>query len=124
MPLEVVARSEVDVETGEIRQPTLDPEMFPAIERRQVAMVKITFAGTVEMTQSEWEAYCDQGLEPGRVVRVALTGYLPNPHAKWVRRSQKMEDGDRETWWEKEGVVKIKALELGSFDLRGFHDGE
>jgi len=85
MPLEVVANAEVDVETG---QPTLDPEMFPAIERRQVPVVKITFAGTVEMTQSEWEAYCDQGLEPGRVVRVALTGYLPNPHAKWVRRSQ------------------------------------
>ena len=124
---------EIDRETGEykpsplvegLRQMTLDPTLFPATERRRVPMVKIGFSGSVEMTQSEWEAYCKEGLEPGRVVKVALTGYLPNPHAKWVRRSQKMEDGDRETWWEQEGAVKVKALELGSFELRGFHDGE
>ena len=50
----------VDQETGEfagdhplLRQPTLDPTIFPAIERRQVPMVKVGFSGSVEMTQSE-----------------------------------------------------------------------
>lgn len=115
----------VDVETGEVfRQPTLDPTIFPATERRQVPMVKVGFSGSVEMTQREWEAYCAEGLEPGRVVKVTLTGFLPDPHAKWVKRTEKQEDGDKETWWEQEGVVKVKALELGSFELRGFYDGE
>lgn len=121
----------IDQETGEfvgdhplLRQPTLDPTIFPAIERRQVPMVKLGFSGTVEMTQGEWESYCDQGLEPGRVVTLTMTGYLPDPHAKWVKRSEKDELGDKNTWWEQEGQVKVKALELGSFELRGFYDGE
>lgn len=117
--------SELDRETGEMfRQPTLDPEIFPATQRRQVPMVKLGFSGSVEMTQEEWEAYCDQGLEPGRVVKLTMTGYLPGPHAKWVKRSGEDEFGDKQTWWEQEGQVKVKALELGSFELRGIYDGE
>lgn len=116
---------QVNSETGEIiTQPTLDPTIFPATKRRQVPMIKIGFSGSVEMTQSEWQAYCDQGLEPGRVVKVMLTGYLPNPHAKWVKRTEKDELGDKNTWWEQEGQVKVKALELGSFELRGYYDGD
>ena len=121
----------IDKETGEfvgdhplLRQPTLDPVLFPPIERRQVPMVKIGFTGTVEMTQAEWESYCNEGLEPGREVKLTMTGYLPNPHAKWVKRSESQEDGSKESWWEQEGQVKIKALELGSFELRGFYDGD
>jgi hypothetical protein len=125
MDTAVMDKPQADIETGEIfKQPTLDPEMFPAIERRSVPMVKIGFGGSVEMTQREWEAYCDQGLECGRVVKLTLTGYLPDPHAKWVKRTEKDEDGDKSTWWEQEGQIKIKALELGSFELRGIYDGE
>lgn len=120
---------QVNMETGEIRQQTLDPEIFPAVERREVPMVKISFAGTVEMTQAEWEAYCSKGLEPGRVVKCGLTGYLPNPHSKWVKRTESEPDEltgrtNKSTWWEQEAQVKIKALKLGSFELRGFYDGE
>ncbi len=124
---------EIDRETGEYKpsplverlsQMTLDPTIFPATERQQVPMVKIGFSGSVEMTQAEWQAYCDQGLEPGRVVKVTLMGFLPDPHAKWVKRSGEDEFGDRQTWWEQEGQVKVKALELGSFELRGIYDGE
>jgi hypothetical protein len=76
------------------------------------------------MTLGEWEAYCREGLEPGRVVMVTLMGYLPNPHARWVKRSEKREDGEKETWWEQEGAIKIKAFELGGFELRGIYDAE
>ncbi len=126
METTVLDKPQADLETGEVfSQPTLDPTIFPATERRQVPMVKIGFSGTVEMTQSEWEAYCDQGLEPGRVVKLSLTGYLPDPHAKWVKRTEKDEEtGEKDSWWEQEGQVKVKALELGSFELRGFYDGE
>lgn len=125
VPVLAESNTEVDIESGEVfRQETLDPEMFPASERRQVPMVKIGFSGSVEMTQSEWQAYCDQGLEPGREVKVTLVGWLPDPHAKWVKRSEKDELGSKNTWWEQEGQVKVKALELGGFELRGYHDGE
>lgn len=111
-----------------IRQPTLDPDIFPAVDRRDVPMVKIGVTGTVEMTRGEWEAYCDQGLEPGRVVKLTLTGYLPNPHAKYVKRSGTENNpvtgrSERYTWWEQEAQVKVKLLELGSFELRGVYDG-
>ena len=124
---------QADPETGEVRptfQPTLDATMFPAIERRAVPMVKISLGGTVEMTQADWQAYCDQGLEPGRVVKLTLTGYLPNPHAKWVKRTETERDPvtnrkETNTWWEQEGQIKVKALEIGSFELKGvYEDGE
>lgn len=113
-----------------ICQPTLDPTIFPAIVRRQVPMVKITFTGSVDMEREDFEAYCAEGLEPGRVVKLSLTGYLPDPHAKWVKRTEDVVDPvtrkkQKETWWEQEGAVKIKALELGSFELsKETYDGE
>jgi len=125
MDTAVLDQPQADIETGEVfKQPTLDPEMFPATERRDVPMVKIGFAGTVEMTRAEFEHYCDKGLEPGRVVKLSMTGYLPNPHPKWVKRTEKDEDGAKNTWWELEGQVKVKALELGSFELRGIYEDE
>lgn len=126
----------VEPETGEIfSQPTLDDAMFPAVKREAVPMVKVSFSGTVEMTEAEFAAYCDEGLEPGRIVKVTLSGYLPNPHGKWVKRKEKVSprfnetSGDFEgngwhTWWELEGAVKVKALELGRFELGGMYDGE
>ena len=112
-------------QTGEIfRQQTLDPTIFPAAERRDVPMVNLSLTGKIPLTQSEWESYCDQGLEAGRMVKMTLTGYLPDPHAKWVKRTRTREDGEKETWWEQEGAVKVKVLELGSFELRGVYDGE
>lgn len=125
---QAVSESQVDMETGEVfTQPTLDPTLFPAMNRRSVPMVKIAFSGTVEMTRSEFDAYCDQGLEPGRIVDMRISGYLPNPHAKWVKRSETVGDGKRKethTWWEPEGQVKVKALELGSFELGGVYTDE
>ena len=120
-----------DQESGEfagdhplLRQPTLDPTIFPAIERRQVPMVKVGFSGSVEMTQSEWEGYCDQGLEPGRMVKLTLTGYLPDPHSRWVKRTEKREDGEKETWWEQEGQIRVRVTELGRFEVTGVYDGD
>ena len=115
----------LDRNTGEVFQHTLDDTMFPAVQRDDVPMVKIGFAGTVEMTQEEFEAYCDQGLVPGRIVKVTMTGYLPDPHAKWVKRTDTDEiTGHKRTWWEPEGAIKIKALELGRFELGAIYDGE
>lgn len=115
-----------DTSTGEVlRQQTLDDTIFPAVERQEVPMIKVSFSGTVEMEQEEFEAYCAKGLEPGRVVKVTMTGFLPDPHSKWVKRTGADEfSGHKSTWWEQEGQIKIKALELGSFELRGMHDGD
>ncbi len=116
--------SPVDRETGEIfRQPTLSDVLFPAVNRRRVPMVKVAATGSVEMTMEQFDAYCDQGLEPGRIVKMTITGYLPEPHPKWVKRTETV-DGEKETYWELEGQVKVKMLELGSFELDGFYDGE
>lgn len=122
----------IDRETGEFLgdhslpgQSTLDPDIFPATERCLVPMVKVGFSGTVEMEQGEWEAYCQQGLKAGRVVKLSLTGYLPDPHSKWTKRTEKNEiTGAPASWWELEGQIKIKVLELGSFELRGIYNGE
>ena len=46
-----------------------------------------------------------------------ISGYLPEPHGKWVKRKEKDELGDTEEWWETEGQVKVKVLELGRFEL-------
>lgn len=115
----------LDRNTGEVFQHTLDDTMFPAVQRDDVPMVKIGFAGTVEMTGEDFEAYCDEGLVPGRIVKVTMTGYLPDPHAKWVKRTDTDEiTGHKRTWWEPEGAIKIKALELGRFELGAIYDGE
>lgn len=114
METAVITEAPVELEVG--RQATLDPTIFPAVERADVPMVKIGFAGSVEMTQAAFSRYCDEGLEPGRIVKLTLTGYLPNPHAKWVKRSET--DGKKKrVWWEQEGAIKVKALELGAFEV-------
>ena len=136
MDTATIDHPQIDTQTGEVfTQPTLSDDLFPAVHRDAVPMVKIGFSGTVEMTQEEFEAYCDEGLEPGRIVKITMTGYLPNPHAKWVKRrekvssrfnetSQDFEGGGWRTWWEQEGAVKVKALELGRFELGGIYDEE
>lgn len=123
----------INRETGEfvgthplLRQPTLDDTIFPAVDRDSVPMVKLTFTGGIEMTEGEFRAYCEQGLEPGRIVKATLTGFLPNPHGRWVKRSEKDEEtGRKHTWWELEGAVKVKVFELDKFELTGgVFDGE
>ena len=119
------SKPQVDTETGEVyKQATLDPTIFPATERRQVPMVKIGFSGSVEMTRSEWESYCDQGLEPGRVVKLSLTGYMPDPHAKWVKRTETETDPvtkrkETSTWYEREGRIGVRVVEIGRFEVTG-----
>lgn len=122
-------RRSVDTETGEVFQPTLSDELFPATRRRQVPMVKLAVSGSVEMTLADFQRYCSEGLQPGRKVTMTVSGYLPDPHSKWVKRKESVEglDGKRETFtsWELEGQVKVKALELEEFELgEGFYHGD
>jgi hypothetical protein len=111
---EAAEKRGADPATGEIKQPTLDDSMFPAVERRSVPMVKLSVTGTVEMPQCEFQAYCDRGLHPGSVVTLTLSGYLPDPHVRWTKRSE-----GKRTWWELEAAVRVKAIELGAFELTG-----
>ena len=119
MDTATIDHPQIDTQTGEVfTQPTLSDDLFPAIQRDDVPMVKIGFAGAVEMTQEDFEAYCDEGLEPGRIVKITMTGYLPDPHAKWVKRTEKDEfTGHKRTWWEQEGQIRVRVTELGRFEV-------
>ncbi len=119
----------VDAETGELpemdttafTQPTLSDELFPATWSRQVPMVKLSVSGTVEMSTREFQSYCSKGLQPGREVTMTVTGYLPDPHPKWVKRKETVPGpgGKRETvaTWELEGQIKVKVTDLDAFEL-------
>lgn len=114
-------RRSVDTETGEVFQPTLSDELFPATRRRQVPMVKLSVSGSVEMTLADFQRYCSEGLQPGREVTMTVTGYLPDPHPKWVKRKETVPGlgGKRETvvTWELEGQIKVKVTDLDAFEL-------
>ena len=108
--------ADVDPETGEMGQMVLgdDPAFVRAPRAKDVPMVKVSFGGTVEMEQSDFEALTDgQELEAGRIAYARVAVYLPNPHTAWVKRK-----GDkRPTWWENEGRVALKVTELGSLEI-------
>jgi hypothetical protein len=123
------SRRSANEETGEISepdakvftQPTLSDELFPATRRRQVPMVKLAVSGSVEMTLADFQRYCSEGLWPGREVTMTVTGYLPDPHPKWVKRKETVPGlgGKRETvvTWELEGQIKVKVTDLCTFEL-------
>ena len=124
---------EVDTSTGEIHdrrfaQPTLDPEMFPAAERKAVPYLKLALAGPLKLSRGQFDAACPGAIETGRRVTLTVTleGYLPEPHASWVKRSVGA-GKDKQSWWEKEGQLKVKVLDLVSldaFELGGMYDDE
>ena len=58
------------------------------------------------------------------MVKLTLTGYLPDPHSRWVKRTEKREDGEKETWWEQEGQIRVRVTELGRFEVTGVYDGD
>lgn len=120
----------LDRATGEIlghSQLSLSDTLFPAVKARDVPTVKVTVSGTVEITQDAFRALlCDSegeqhdgGLDAGDELRIVAAGFVLQPGAAWVKRKQKMEDGDTEEWWEKEGRVKLKLTDLGRLELTG-----
>ena len=113
----------VDPETGEVQR-TLNDSVFAAIPRRSVPTHKISFSGTVELTAEEFAEYFSKPLKPGVQVSLRVAGYIPAPHAKWVKRSQTDEyTGEKEVFWEREGAVGIKVTDMGEPELGGeWHD--
>jgi len=115
----------VDPETGEVQEPAgqmvlgNDPAFVRPTRRRDVPTVKVTFAGTVELEQEEFEALTDgKELAPGRVVYIRASAYMPGPHTAWVKRTEKDEDtGERESWWEHQGRLALKVTEIGGLDV-------
>ena len=117
----------VDPETGELQEPAGqmllgdDPAFVRLPMRKSVPITKVSFSGTVEIADWELEAYLSdtgQELAPGRVVRLGVTAYMPGPHAAWVKRSEK-DEGTRERreWWEHEGRIGLKVVEIGSLQV-------
>jgi len=101
-------------------QPTLDPVLFPSVRRADVATVKVSVSGTVELTQEQYQAYLDgqKQLGPGAVVDIRAVGYVVQPGAAWVKRTEGSGE-DRETYFEREGRVKIRLTELGELTATG-----
>lgn len=123
--VETVETMTVDTETGEVQEPAGqmvlgdDPAFVRPTRRRDVPTVKVTFAGTVELEQKEFEALTDgKELAPGRVVYIRASAYMPGPHTAWVKRTEKDEDtGERESWWEHQGRLALKVTEIGGLDV-------
>ena len=124
---------DVDKATGEVRQRTLDDTIFQAIPRSTVPTVKVSFSGSVELSRSAFEEYFTEPLKPGREVSLRVAGFIPAPHAKWVKRKVKtqsrysaggFEGGETEVFWEHEGAVGIKVTDLGEVELGGERHGE
>lgn len=93
--------------------------------RRNVPMVKVSFGGTVEMEREQFEALTDgKQLAPGLVTYIRAVGFMPAPHAAWVKRKgEKNEIGETPAWWEPEGRVAFKITEIGALDVTGLeHD--
>lgn len=114
----------VDRETGEIPEPapgqmemTGHPAFVKPIPRTKVPMVKVSFGGSVDITQSAFRAMLDgQELVPGRVAYVKVPVYMPNPHTKWVKRTEGSGD-DKWTHWENEGQVALKVTGLDALEV-------
>lgn len=101
-------------------QPTLSDELFPPVRRADVPMVKVSVSGTIELTQDDYQAHLDgQRLGPGAVVEIRAAGYVVQPGAAWVKRSEKDARGDPQEWYEREGRVKIKLTDLGELAPTG-----
>lgn len=115
----------VDAVTGEIGgtgQMLLgdDPAFVRVPRAKDVPMVKVSFGGTVEMEQSDFEALLDDGdLEAGRIAYARVAVYMPNPHTAWVKRKGDKDEitGDRPTWWENEGRLALKVTEIGALEV-------
>lgn len=125
--VETVQTMTVDLETGEVQEPAGqmvlgdDPAFVRVPMRKSVPVTKVSFSGTVAIADWELEAYLGdtgQELAPGRVVRLGVTAYMPGPYAAWVKRSEK-DEGTRERreWWEHEGRIGLKVVEIGSLQV-------
>lgn len=100
-------------------QPTLSDDLFPPVRRADVPMVKVSVSGTIELTQEQYQAYLDgQRLGPGAVVEIRAAGYVVQPGAAWVKRTEGTGE-DREVRFEREGRVKIRLTELGELTPTG-----
>jgi len=101
------------------KQPTLDDTLFPPVRRADVPMVKVSVSGTIELTQEEYQAYLDGSrLGPGAVVDIRAAGYVVQPGAAWVKRTEGSGE-DRETHFEREGRIKIRLTDLGELTPTG-----
>jgi hypothetical protein len=102
-------------------QPTLSDDLFPATKARDVALVRLTIAGSVTLTRDQYESYLD-GLKlgPGAIVEVRAAGYVVQPGAAWQRYKE-----DGEVTYQREGRVKIRLTDLGELSATGEEfDGE
>ena len=106
-------------------QRTLNDMIFQAIPRSTVPTVKVSFSGSVELSRSDFEEYFAEPLEAGKEVSLRVAGFIPAPHAKWVKRTEKDEyTGEKDTYWEREGAVGIKVTDIGEVELGGEWHGE
>lgn len=102
-----------EVAAGLPIQPTLSDTLFPPVRRADTPMVKLTLSGTIELTQEQYQAHLDGArLGPGAVVEVRAVGYVVQPGAAWVKRTEGSGE-DREVHFEREGRVKIKLVDIG-----------
>lgn len=115
-----------DPATGELHGPaqmTLDPSLFPAPQRRDVPMVRMTFSGSIDLTRADYGAYCTEQLSPGRMVSMRVSGYVPAPHAAWVKRTEGSGE-ERRVWHEQEGRVKVLITDIGAIEVGGEYGDE
>lgn len=103
-----------------IVQPTLSDVLFPAIRRKDAPLVKVSVSGTVELEVAEFVALLDGDLAAGQEFTLRAAGFVLSPGTAWVRRSETDElTGERATWWENEGRVKLKITEIGGVHMTG-----
>ena len=83
----------VDPETGELQEPA-----GQMVLGDDPAFVRVPMRKSVPITR--------------------VTAYMPGPHAAWVKRSEK-DEGTRERreWWEHEGRIGLKVVDLGSMEV-------
>jgi hypothetical protein len=106
-------------------QPTLSDALFPAVSAFDVPVVKLTVSGTIKLPVSEYQALLDGEIKPGSRVTLSASGYVIQPGPAWVKRTKTLPKQGTETWWENEGRVKIKLVNVGAVHVAGeWHDGE
>jgi hypothetical protein len=99
-------------------QPTLSDTVFPPVKRKDIPMVKLAFAGSVEMSVGRFLELLDGDLEVGAVVECAVTGHFKKLGTGWKKRSVGAGD-DKMTWWEKEGLPGIAVDDVAALHVTG-----
>lgn len=100
------------------QQPTLSDEIFPPVTKGNTPMIKLSFAGSVEMSVTRFLELMDGDPKVGAVVAFSGMGHFKKLGTGWKKRSVGQGE-DKMTWWEQEGLPGIAVDDVSALHITG-----